>query len=60
MRDYSIIGFVLKVDEAIATHRWKDYFSSLATISTDTPNPVTPVIIKWPDYSEVKQLVKSR
>ena len=60
MRDYSIIGFVLKVDEAIAAHRWKDYFSSLATISTDTPNPVTPVIIKWPDYSEVKQLVKSR
>jgi len=60
MRDHTIIGFVLKMDEAIATHRWKDYFSSLATVSTDTPNPVTPVIIKWPDYCEVKQLVKSR
>ena len=57
--DYSIIGFVLKMDKAIAKLQWKDYFSSLATVSTDTPNPVIPVIIKWPDYSEMKQLVKS-
>ena len=44
--------------KGITAHQWKEYFSSLATISTNTPNPVSPVIIKWPDYSEIKQIVK--
>ena len=54
--DHSTIGFVLKMDEGVAKHQWKEYFSSLAMVSTNTPNPVSPVIIKWPDYSEVKQV----
>ena len=56
--DHSIIGFILKMDEEVASHQWKEYFSSLATVSTNTPNPVSPVIIKWPDYSELKQVAK--
>ena len=56
--DHSTIGFVLKMDEEVAKHQWKEYFSSLAMVSTNTPNPVCPVIIKWPDYSEVKQVAK--
>ena len=56
--DHSTSGFILKMAEEITTHRWREYFSSLALISTNTPNPVSPVIIKWPDYSEVKQLAK--
>ena len=56
--DHSTIGFVLKMAEGITTHQWKEYFSLLATISTNIPNPVSPVIIKWPDYSEIKQIVK--
>ena len=56
--DHSTIGFVLKMDEEVAKNQWKEYFSSLAMVSTNTPNPVCPVIIKWPDYSEVKQVAK--
>ena len=56
--DHSTIGFVLKMAERIGTHQWREYFSSLATVSTNAPNPVSPVIIKWPDYSEVKQIAK--
>ena len=56
--DHSTIGFVLKMDEEVTKHQWKEYFSSLAMVSTNTPNPVCPVIIKWPDYSEVKQVAK--
>ena len=56
--DHSTIGFVLKVDEEVPKHQWKEYFSSLALVSTNTPNPVCPVIIKWPDYSGVKQVAK--
>ena len=56
--DHSTIGFVLKMDEGVTKHQWKEYFSSLAMVSTNTPNPVCPVIIKWPDYSEVKQVAK--
>ena len=56
--DHSTIGFVLKLAEGITTHQWKEYFSSLATVSTNTRNSVSPVIIKWPDYSEIKQIVK--
>ena len=56
--DHSTIGFVLKMDEEVAKNQWKEYFSSLAMVSTNTPNPVCPVIIKWPDYSDVKQVVK--
>ena len=56
--NHSTIGFVLKMDEEVARHQWKEYFSSLAMVSTNTPNPVCPVIIKWPDYSEVKQVAK--
>ena len=56
--DHATIGFVLKMDEEIATHQWKEYFVSLATVFTNATNPVSPVIIKWPDYSEVKQVVK--
>ena len=56
--DHSTIGFVLKMAEGITTHQWKEYFTSLATVSTNDPNPVSPVIIKWPDYREVKQIAK--
>ena len=56
--DHLTIGFVLKMDEGVTKHQWKEYFSSLAMVSTNTPNPVCPVIIKWPDYSEVKQVAK--
>ena len=56
--DHSTIGFVLKMDEEAAKHQWKEYFSSLAMVSTNTPNPVCPVIIKWPDYSGMKQVAK--
>ena len=57
--DHSINGFVLKMDEGVATPHWKEYFSSLAMVSTNAPNPVSPVIIKWPDYGEIKQVVKN-
>ena len=56
--DHLTIGFVLKMDKGVVTHQWREYFSSLATVSTNAPNPVSPVIIKWPDYSEVKQIAK--
>ena len=57
--DHSIIGFVIKMDEGVAAFHWRQYFSSLATVSTNTPpNPVSPVI-KWPDYSEIKQIYTS-
>ena len=56
--DHSTIGFVLKMDEGVTKHQWKEYFSSLAMVSTNTSNPVCPVIIKWPDYSGVKQVAK--
>ena len=56
--DHMTIGFVLKMADGITAHQWRDYFSSLAMVSTNDPNPVCPVIIKWPDYSEVKQVVK--
>ena len=52
------IGFVLKMDEGAAKHQWKEYFLSLGMVSTNTPNPVCPVIIKWPDYSEIKKVAK--
>ena len=54
--DHSTNGFVLKMDEGVATRQWKEYFSSLAMVSTNATHPVSPVIIKWPDYSEVKQV----
>ena len=56
--DHSTIGFVLKMDEGVTTPQWREYFSSLAMVYTNAPNPVSPVIIKWPDYSEVKQIAK--
>ena len=56
--DCLTIGFVLKMAKGITKHQWREYFSSLATVSTNTPNPVSPVIIKWPDYNEVKQIAK--
>ena len=57
--DHSINGFVLKMDEGVATPQWREYFSSLAMVSTNAPNPVSPVIIKWPDYTEIKQVVRN-
>ena len=48
--DHSTMGFVLKMAEEITTHQWKEYFTSLATVYANDPNPVSPVIIKWPDY----------
>ena len=56
--DHMTVGFVLKMAENIKADKWEEYFSSLATISTDTLDCVSPVIIKWPDYSEVKQIAK--
>ena len=57
--DHSTIGFVLKMAEGITTpHQWKEYFTSLTIVSTNDPNPVSPVIIKWPGYSEIKHIVK--
>ena len=56
--DHMTIGFVLKMDDRITAHQWRHYCSSLAMVSTNDPNPVCPVIIKWPDYTEVKQVVK--
>ena len=56
--DHLTTGFVLKMSESVKADEWEEYFASLSTVSTDTLDCVSPVIIKWPDYSEVKQIAK--
>jgi len=56
--NHSINGLVLKMAEEVTDDSWKEYFLSLRTVSTNVPNPICPVIIKWSDYNEIKQIAK--
>ena len=55
---HSTNGLVLNMAEEVPADNWKEYFLSLSTVSTSGLNPVCPVIIKWSDYNELKQIAK--
>ena len=41
--------------KSIRTANWGDYLHSLPILFDDVSVPVSPVMFKWPDYSEIKQ-----
>ena len=58
--DYQINGHALEIFKGDRDTKWGDYLHSLPLISDNASDPVSPVIIKWPDYSEVKQIAKEK
>lgn len=48
---YWINGYRLMAKEVAKTH-WREYLSSMAVTSTNIPEPLSPMIIKWTGYSE--------
>ena len=50
-----INGHALEI-KTIRTANWRDYLHSLPILSDDASVPVSPVMFKWPDYSEIKQI----
>ena len=53
--NYAINGHALEIRDDRSSN-WGDHLHSLPIISCDASDPVAPVMIKWPDYSEVKQI----
>ena len=51
-------GLVLNVTKKVTADNWKEYFLSLSTVFTGALEPICPVIIKWSDYDELKQIAK--
>ena len=51
-------GLVLNMTKDVTADNWKEYFVSLSTFFTGALEPICPVIIKWSDYSELKQIAK--
>jgi len=55
--EYWINGYRLMAEGVMKTH-WREYLISLAVVSTNIPEPVCPVILKWPGYGANKQRAK--
>jgi len=56
--EYWINGYKLMAKRVEKTH-WREYLSSMAVTSTNIPEPESPMIIKWTDYSKKKKEGKS-
>lgn len=57
--DYWING-CKKVAEAIKESHWREYLTSLAVFSTNIPEPVCPVILKWSNYERMLHKSKEK
>ena len=55
--DHWINGYKLMAEGVMKTH-WREYLFSLAVVSTNIPEPVCPVILKWPGYEAIKRNTK--
>ena len=44
--------------EGVMKTHWREYLFSLAVVSTNIPEPVCPVILKWTDYEAIKHKAK--
>ena len=55
--DYWINGYKLMA-EGVRKTNWREYLNSLAVVSTNIPETVCPVIIKWTEYAELKSKAK--
>ena len=55
--DHWINGYKLMAEGVMKTHL-REYRFSLAVVSTNIPEPVCPVILKWPGYEAIKRIAK--
>ena len=55
--DHWINGYKLMAEGVMKTH-WREYLFSLAVVSTNIPEPICPVILKWPGYAAIKGKAK--
>ena len=53
--NHHINGHALEF-KGIRSIKWEDYLQSLPVLSDDASDPVSPVVFKWPDYSEIKRI----
>ena len=55
--DHWINGYKLMAQGVMKTH-WREYLFSLAVVSTNIPEPVCPVILKWSGYEAIMRNAK--
>ena len=55
--DYWINGYKMMAEEVMKTN-WREYLCSLAVVSTNIPEPICPVILKWTGYEALKSKTK--
>ena len=55
--DHWINGYKLMAEGVMKTH-WREYLFSLAVVSTNIPESVCPVILKWPGYEAITRTAK--
>ena len=51
--DYWINGYKMMAEGVMKTN-WREYLYSLAVVSTNIPEPICPVILKWTGYEATK------
>ena len=55
--DHWINGYKLMAEGVMKTH-WREYLFSLAVVSTNIPESICPVILKWSGYEAIKGKAK--
>lgn len=57
--DYWVNGCKIMAESVKQTH-WREYLTSLAVLSTNIPEPVSPVIFKWSNYERMLKKAKEK
>jgi len=57
--DYWINGYKRMAEGVKKTH-WREYLTSLAVLSTNIPEPVSPIIFKWSNYDRMLSRAKEK